>query len=147
MIRSEAETEAMIAALRAEMATNGHRRDDPVRVTTALMGDRWSPLILLVLGMDTWRQADLRRVLGRLSSEGEISQRVLTLKLRALEREGFVARHATGHVPPQVTYGLTDLGRELQEQVYRQVCWVAERKDRIEAARAHFDRAHFDRAD
>ena len=139
MIRSEAEMEAMIAALRAEMATNGHRRDDPVRVTMALTGDRWSPLILLVLGMDQWRHADLRRVLGRLSSEGGISQRVLTLKLRALEREGFVARHATDHVPPQVTYALTDLGRELQDMVYDQVCWIAARKDRIEAARARFD--------
>lgn len=141
MIRSEAEVEAMIAELRAEMATNGHGRDDPIRATMALAGDRWSPLILLVLGMGEWRHADLRRVLGSLSSEGAISQRVLTLKLRALEREGYVARHATADVPPKVTYSLTPLGKDLQALVYGQVEWIAQRRHLIAAARERFDRA------
>lgn len=141
MIRSEAEVEAMIAALRAEMATNGYGRDDPIRATMALVGDRWSPLILLVLGMGKWRHADLRRVLGQLSSEGAISQRMLTLKLRALEREGYVARHATTDVPPKVTYSLTPLGEELQAMVYGQVEWIAERRHQIAQARARFDAA------
>ena len=131
--------EDKVAHLRAQMATTDYGRDDPIRATMALVGDRWSPLILLVLGNGEWRHAELRRALGQLSTEGAISQRVLTLKLRALEREGYVARHATADVPPKVTYSLTPMGQDLQAMVHGQVEWIAQRRQQIAAARARFD--------
>lgn len=87
-----AQTRTAIAALAAEMAAHGHDREDPAREVMGLLGDRWSTLILLVLATGEWRHAELRRTLAQLSAEQAISQRVLTLKLRTLERDGFVFR-------------------------------------------------------
>lgn len=129
-----------IGALAAQMRAQGYQRSDPVREIPALLGDRWTTLILLVLDIGLWRHAELRRVLGRLGAEGRISQRVLTLKLRALERDGLVRRMTTADVPPKVSYELTDLGRSLVGQSRRLIGWVQENSVRILAAREAFDR-------
>lgn len=100
-----------------------------------MLGDRWTTLILLVLSIGSWRHAELRRVVGELSAEGQISQRVLTLKLRALEHNGFVQRSTTGHVPPRVSYALTPLGVALAAEARRLVDWVKTRQELIESAR------------
>lgn len=128
-----------VNALAVQMREHGLRRDEPVRSTFGLLGDRWSTLIILVLGMGTWRHAELRRVLGRLGSEERISQRVMTLKLRVLERDGFVCRHVTQDVPPRVSYSLTPLGNALLSEVHRLIDWVNERADTIRMARAAYD--------
>ncbi|MEY4268871.1 MAG: hypothetical protein RLZZ58_87 [Pseudomonadota bacterium] len=99
-----------IAALARQMDAHGRTRHEPVREIFGLLGDRWTTLILLVLAIGTWRHAELRRILGRLGSEGRISQRVLTLKLRALERDGLVRRAVSTDTPPRVSYALTPLG-------------------------------------
>lgn len=130
---------AAISDLAAQMVLHGVRREDTVRTIFALLGDRWSTLILLVLAVGTWRHAELRRVLGRLGSEEKISQRVLTLKLRALEREGLVVRHVVESVPPKVSYGLTPLGSELHQRADQLIGWVNEREQLILDARAAFD--------
>ncbi|WP_225007296.1 MULTISPECIES: winged helix-turn-helix transcriptional regulator [Novosphingobium] len=130
---------APVDALARQMAAHGTRREEPVRATFGLLGDRWSTLILLVLGMGTWRHAELRRVLSRLGAEEGISQRVLTLKLRTLEREGFVARHVVESVPPKVSYALTPLGAQLKAQAERLIDWVNANRDVILDARARFD--------
>jgi len=131
--------ESGMAALAAEMARFGHDREAPVREVMARLGDRWSTLVLIVLAMGEWRHADLKRALARLSSEQAISQRVLTLKLRSLERDGFVLRNITQHVPPRVSYALTPLGRELSVQARRLIDWVNAQSDAIRDARAAFD--------
>ncbi|WP_206244430.1 winged helix-turn-helix transcriptional regulator [Novosphingobium terrae] len=128
-----------LAVLAADMATHGTRRIDPPREVMAMMGDRWTSLILQVLMIGTWRHADLKRALAALSEEQAISQRVLTLKLRALERDGFVARHATADVPPRVSYRLTPLGTELAQEGRRMIDWVNERSAAILQARTTFD--------
>lgn len=127
-------------ALAAEMRAQGYQRGDPVREIPALLGDRWTTLILLVLDIGCWRHAELRRVLGRLGAEGHISQRVLTLKLRAMERDGLVLRVATADVPPKVSYELTGLGRSLVGESRRLIDWVQAHTARILAARSAFDR-------
>lgn len=129
-----------VEALARQMRVYGNRRDDPVRTIFGLLGDRWSTLILLVLGMGTWRHAELRRVLGRIGAEEGISQRVLTLKLRAMEREGLVQRHVVESVPPRVSYALTPLGGDLQREAARLIEWVNSRGSLFQAARAAFDR-------
>jgi DNA-binding HxlR family transcriptional regulator len=127
-----------VTALAADMRQHGHHRDDPVREIFALIGDRWTTLILLVLEIGVWRHAELRRVLGRLASEGRISQRVLTLKLRALERDGIVIRHTTADVPPKVSYELSELGQRLTNEVKQLIGWVHENRGAIDSAREAF---------
>jgi len=127
--------QAGVTRLQAEMRAHGISRRDPVREVCGMLGDRWTTLILLVLSIGTWRHAELQRVVGQLSAEGRISQRVLTLKLRALERNGFVQRHATKDVPPRVSYTLSPLGTALADEARRLVDWVKSRQAEIEAAR------------
>jgi DNA-binding HxlR family transcriptional regulator len=128
-----------VADLARQMRTHGYQRDDPVREIFALLGDRWTTLILLVLRIGRWRHAELRRALGRLGAEGKISQRVLTLKLRALERDGIATRHATPDVPPKVSYELSPLGESLVTQIETLLNWVHGNRETIDSARARFD--------
>jgi len=130
-----------IVSLAREMNDTGVDPDEPERLVMALLGDRWSSLILLVLETGTWRHADLRRVLCKLSFEGAISQRVLTLKLRALEREGFVDRAVTADIPPKVSYCLTGLGQKLVDRLRQMIAWISGNRPEILAARERFDEA------
>jgi DNA-binding HxlR family transcriptional regulator len=127
-----------IAELAAEMARHGAGRDAPARTVMAMLGDRWTMLILLVLVTGEWRHAELQRIVARLSAgiERPISQRMLTLKLRALERDGFVLRSATGEVPPRVSYRLTPMGHELAAKARRLIDWINASKEGILAARS-----------
>lgn len=128
-----------IATLAAEMVAHGTGRDAPVRAVMALLGDRWTTLILLVLATGQWRHAELRRVLSRISAEQDISQRVLTLKLRTLERNGFLLRSVSDDVPPKVSYRLTTLGVELVAEARRLIDWVNTRAGAIDTARNAYD--------
>lgn len=134
-----AATRRRLAELAAEMGEGGVERDDPARSVTAMLGDRWSPLLLLVLETGVWRHADLKRVVAGLSAEQALSQRIMTLKLRALERDGFVLREATDDVPPRVSYSLTALGRDLVDELRRTIDWLNEQRGTILANRAAFD--------
>lgn len=128
-----------VLSLAARMRADGFQRLDPIREIPALLGDRWTSLILLVLEIGRWRHADLRRVLGRLAAEGRISQRVMTVKLRALERNGFVLRDVTADVPPKVSYQLTEVGSSLVVEARRLIAWVQSHRSAIDAARNAFD--------
>ncbi|MEE4454881.1 helix-turn-helix domain-containing protein [Novosphingobium resinovorum] len=128
-----------IVALAADMAAHGTDRDAPVRSVMGLLGDRWSTLVLLVLASGPCRHAALRRLLSELSSEGGVSQRVLTLKLRALERDGFVERTASCDVPPRVSYALSPLGQDLASKARGMIDWVNAHEAAIHASRAGFD--------
>lgn len=128
-----------MSQLADDMHLHGYQRHEPVREVFGLLGDRWSTLILLVLAIGIWRHAELQRAIGRLGAEGKISQRMLTLKLRTLERDGLVLRHVTGHIPPRVSYELTSLGRELLNEVRKLIGWIGVRRVDIEAARKRFD--------
>lgn len=120
------------------MIENGRYRftDDCDRVAEVLrrVGDRWSVLIVVLLELGPRRFNDLKR------SIPGISQRMLTLTLRSLERDGLVDRTVTLCIPPHVTYGLTELGRALSVPV-RALCeWSEENVDLIDAARRRFER-------
>ena len=81
----------------------------------------------------------MQLMVARLSEEKAISQRVLTLKLRALERDGLVARSVSADVPPRVSYRLTALGEGLVGEAQRLIAWIEARTVQIHAARAVFD--------
>jgi DNA-binding HxlR family transcriptional regulator len=130
-----------LAALAEAMARDGNQRDDPMREIFARLGDRWSMLILLVLRTGTYRHAALKRVIGALGAEGGISQRMLTLRLRGLERDGLVRQTQIPSKSPHVEYDLTALGHELLDQVDRLMEWIRGRNPEIRQARAAFDAA------
>ena len=104
----------------------------------ARISDKWSMLVVRVLGRGPCRFNALRREIG------EISQKVLASTLRDLEEHGFVSRTVTPVTPPQVEYALTDLGREFLEPVRTLAEWVMMNAPRMEAARAAYAarRAH-----
>lgn len=135
----DADSRDSLTALARDMAEHGAERDAPIRTIFGLLGDRWSMLILLLLAIAPFRHAELRRLLHRLSAEGKISQRVLTLKLRQLERNGLVNRSVSEDVPPRVGYALTPLGDQLVDEAHRLLRWVQGSRRAIEAARAAFD--------
>jgi DNA-binding HxlR family transcriptional regulator len=97
------------------------------------IGDKWSILIVMMLARGPQRFNELKRLV-----EG-ISQRMLTLNLRGLEREGLVSRRIFPTIPPRVEYKLTDLGKSLCIHVIALGQWAEENYDAIQAARETFD--------
>lgn len=97
------------------------------------LGDKWSLLIVELLGEGTRRFTELRREIDG------ISQRMLTLTLRRLERDGLVRRTVHPVVPPRVDYDLTPLGETLLDAVAPLVTWTRDHRDEIAAARAGYD--------
>src|SRR4249920_207727 len=89
--------------------SNLHVREDCRAVSEVLarVGDKWTVLVVSMLGDGPRRFNELRRALG------SISQRMLTLTLRGLERDGLVTRTVFPTIPPRVDYELTKLGRSL----------------------------------
>jgi len=108
---------------------NCHAREMLARV-----GDKWSVYVIHVLGdAGTLRFNELR---GRV--EG-ISQRMLTVTLRGMERDGLVTRKVYPEVPPRVEYALTRLGRTLRQLVRGLVEWSSAHLTEVDSARAAYD--------
>jgi len=120
------------------MAADGVRRDDPIREVFARLGDKWSPLLLLLLAAGSFRHAALRRLAGLTSVDGRISQRMLTLRLRSLERDGLIRRSLIAGNPPGVLYSITPVGRGLVEQIEALMAWTRGHAAEIRRARADF---------
>jgi DNA-binding HxlR family transcriptional regulator len=99
----------------------------------ARVGDKWSVLVVTRLGDKPFRFNELRR------SIGGISQRMLTLTLRGLERDGLVTRTAFPTIPPRVDYALTPLGRDLLTPVSALGEWATRNQTKIAHAREQFD--------
>jgi DNA-binding HxlR family transcriptional regulator len=97
------------------------------------VGDKWSVLVVMLLGGGPRRFNDIKRQVDG------ISQRMLTLTLRGLERDGLVRRTVTPSIPPRVDYELTKLGFSLLEPVGSLGAWVQANIETIEAARAAYD--------
>ena len=112
-----------------------HETSDCRRVSDLLgrIGDKWSVLIVVLLGDGSRRFNEIKRLVGG------ISQRMLTLTLRGLERDGLVTRTVASTVPARVDYELTELGHSLREAVSGLGTWAVSNHDAIERARASFD--------
>src|SRR6476660_1757769 len=119
----------------AVLPSNLHVPEDCRAVSDVLdrIGDKWSVLVVVMLGNGPKRFNELRR------SIASISQRMLTLTLRGLERDGLVTRTVFATIPPRVDYELTALGRSLLEPVMGLSAWALKNIAKIETAREKFD--------
>lgn len=97
------------------------------------VGDKWSVLVIMRLGEGPRRFNEIKKMVGG------ISQRMLTLTLRGLERDGLVTRTVTPSIPPRVDYELTELGRDLLVPVAALGEWAIRHQPCIEIARRRFD--------
>ena len=99
----------------------------------ARVGDKWSVFVIRLLGDGPLRFNEIKRKVDG------ISQRMLTLTLRGLERDGLVTRTVYPTIPPRVDYELTDLGRGLWQPVEALGKWANDHQVEIKAARTRFD--------
>lgn len=128
---------AEFQALIANASTLGRDAHAPVREVPTLVGDRWTTLVLHLLHFGTLRFSVLQRLIKAVDEVG-ISRRMLSLNLRALERDGLVARKVITTLPPNVEYSLTPLGQQLWQHVFSLVTWLGANTENILAARAAF---------
>jgi DNA-binding HxlR family transcriptional regulator len=114
-----------------------NRESEDCRFATSILarvGDKWSILIIVLLGDGKKRFNEIKRMVGG------ISQRMLTLTLRGLERDGLVTRTVFPTIPPRVDYELTNLGRSLWEAVEPLGAWARSHVKHVNKARADFDK-------
>ena len=99
----------------------------------ARIGDKWTVYVVRLLSDGTMRFNEIKRAIPA------ISQRMLTLTLRGLERDGLVVRTVYPTIPPRVDYELTDLGRTLIATLRELGDWALANRAKVEKARAAFD--------
>ena len=116
---------------------NPHATEDCRAVGAVLqrIGDKWSVLVVSRLGERTMRFGELKREIGG------ISQRMLTLTLRGLERDGLITRKQFPTIPPRVDYELTPLGKSLLVPVSALGNWALKNQNKIADAQLRFDEA------
>jgi DNA-binding HxlR family transcriptional regulator len=119
----------------ALIPSNLHVAEDCRAVSEVLarVGDKWTVLVVSMLGDGPKRFNEIRRGLG------SISQRMLTLTLRALERDGLLTRTVYPTIPPRVEYELTRLGHSLLVPVSQLGLWARKNRAAIQEARQRFD--------
>ena len=110
-------------------------RVDLVEGLMKMIGAKWKPAIIYCLvHQGRMRFGELRRAIP------DITQRMLTMRLRELERDGLIKRTFHEQIPPRVDYEMTSLGMEVHP-FFRDLClWGESRRDQISAARLDFDR-------
>ncbi|WP_116142031.1 winged helix-turn-helix transcriptional regulator [Trinickia diaoshuihuensis] len=116
-------------------AAVAHRPGACLKVSQAIgrIGDKWTVMVIVLLRRRGHRFNELKREIGG------ISQRMLTLTLRNMERDGLVTRTVTPSIPPRVDYELTDIGQSLAEPVKVLGEWAFKNLERIAAAQAAYD--------
>jgi DNA-binding HxlR family transcriptional regulator len=106
----------------------------PIRDVLAHIGDKWSTLMILILGESPHRFGQLRRAIP------DISQRMLTQTLRDLQRDGLISRHVFPTQPPTVEYRLTPLGQSFLDPLAGLIRWADRHHEAIRASRRKFER-------
>ncbi|MGK4582218.1 winged helix-turn-helix transcriptional regulator [Kitasatospora sp. HPMI-4] len=113
------------------------REECGIRDVLDRLGDKWSVQVVVELSRGVRRFRELQRALP-----GGISQRMLTLTVRRLERDGMVSRTVHPTVPPRVDYELTETGRSLAHLIRTLTDWSLRHHDEITDHRVHWDAAN-----
>src|SRR5205809_1737141 len=107
----------------------------PVRKVLDRFGDKWSLLVLLILGKnETLRFNEINKAIG-----SDISQKMLTATLRTLEADGFLKRTIYPEIPPRVEYTITALGKSLVPLIDKLEKWAKGNMSAIEKSRKNFE--------
>lgn len=112
----------------------------PIREILDRVGDKWSLYVIAALHGGALRFNEIKREVDG------ISQRMLTLTLRSLERDGLLTRTVSAITPVRVEYELTEVGRSLRAPIVGLITWAIDNRGRMEKARAAYDREHARRA-
>jgi DNA-binding HxlR family transcriptional regulator len=131
--RSIVKLERVIEPARTAIPHHLDRDCRGVASVLSRIGDKWSVLVIVLLADGPRRFNELKRMIGG------ISQRMLTLTLRGLERDGHVTRTIFPTIPPRVDYELTELGRGLIKPMQALGEWALAHLPEIERARTKFD--------
>jgi DNA-binding HxlR family transcriptional regulator len=102
----------------------------PSRRLLDVIGDKWKPIVLIILGYGVKRYGELQRQLP------DVSKKMLTQTLRVLEGDGLLKRTVYAEVPPRVEYELTPLGRTFLEPVMSLCRWASSHTDDLDALQA-----------
>lgn len=143
--RPDGERMRLLMQMAQQMAQAGVDPLDPSRIVLARLGDRWSALLLFVLGTGPYRHRELRRVVNAVRihfGDTTLSQRMMTLNLRTLERDGLVSRTAIPGKVPSVEYGLSPLGESLLEHIAQLMRWCLHHGDGMRQAQQAYDARH-----
>ena len=122
--------------LKVTVSSYADARDCPFRNVLDKLADKWGILIIAVLEDGPKRFNQIRRLVG------DISQRVLTSKLRDLERDGYVVRKVYPQPPLRVEYALTEMGESAIAPITALMNWAIDTHPRIRRARARYDRTN-----
>jgi len=122
-----------MSAARTELSESHEPIECRAREVLDLVADKWSLYVVARLGDGPQRFTELKR-----SIDG-VSQRMLTVTLRGLERDGILTRTVYEVMPPHVSYELTDMGRTLLQATAPLIDWSMRHLSRIDAARADYD--------
>ncbi|MFV0469846.1 MAG: winged helix-turn-helix transcriptional regulator [Dysgonomonas sp.] len=106
----------------------------PIRCILSRIGDKWSVLIINLLG-----EAGKMRFNEVGKALGDISQKMLTTTLRSLEADGLVSRHLFAEIPPRVEYELTDLGRSLLPHLMSLSGWASQNMEEVVKNRTSYN--------
>ena len=134
-VRHEDEPGRVLQIAYDEWEAAGFAGECPVRSTLDRIGDRWTVLIVLRLKDGPHRFGRLKRDVHN------ISQRMLTHTLRALERDGLVSRTVKDTRPPSVEYALTEMGHSLLDPLAELARWSMRHGSQIADAQDRFDQA------
>jgi DNA-binding HxlR family transcriptional regulator len=110
-----------------------HAKDCPFRNVLDKVGDKWSFLIFAVLEDGPKRFNEIQRLIG------DISNRVLTRKLRELERDGYVTRTRRADTANQYVYALTNVGQSILEPIKTFLDWALRTFPSVRKARKQYD--------
>jgi DNA-binding HxlR family transcriptional regulator len=125
----------MSPAIKSDFVMCDESNCAPIREILDRVGDKWSLYIIAVLHGGPRRFNEIKREVDG------ISQRMLTLTLRSLERDGLLTRTVAASTPLRVDYELTPVGQSLRAPIVGLITWAIDNRGRMEKARANFDRA------
>jgi DNA-binding HxlR family transcriptional regulator len=135
---SPTHTDVPVAPAPLDPCGTSDHPDCGIRDVLDRVGDKWSVLVVVELAGGPRRFGELQRAIDG------ISQRMLTLTVRRLERDGLVIRAVYPTVPAQVDYRLTDTGASLTHLVKELADWSLQHREQIAASRHAYDQAHPD---
>jgi DNA-binding HxlR family transcriptional regulator len=113
--------------------------DNPIVNVVDHVGNYWRSWMLVILQTGTYRYSTIMKLLNAIDPSHPISQRMLTLGLRLLERDGLVERRVVEDVRRHVEYSLTPVGKDLSERFMSLVEWIDSQADKIEQSRSKYD--------